>query len=162
MLTALITEFGMKIMSVLVALLLVIGGYLYWKNNIVSEALNKSNAKLIEQSDALIKEKEEEVNKAKKQILERTANAIQIYSKHYDDLRAAADRVPERVFINTKNNCGGDSMSGTTKDRPKSEERLGRSSKAELPRENIRELDKTIRMIEKMQLKCEYLLNTVE
>ena len=97
-----------------------------------------------------------------KQNAERTKNAIEIYAKHYDDLRVAADRVPERVYINTKNSCSSNAVSRTTEDRSKAWGGIGGTGKAELPRENIRELNKTILMIEDMQLKCERLLNTVE
>lgn len=162
MLASLMTELGVKIMSGLIIFLIVLGSYFYWKNEIVSEALNKSNARLMEQSKVLLKEKEEEVERVKKQILDRTYNAIQIYSNHYDNLRNAADRIPERVFINTKNNCSSNSMSRTAKDRSKTTGGIGGTGQAELPRENIRELDKTIQMIEKMQLKCELVLNSME
>lgn len=162
MLASLITEFGTKLMVLLIGLLVMLGGYLYWKHDVVSAALVKSQARLDEQTRELMQQKEEEIETTKKLILERTRNAIQIYADHFDQLNDAANRIPERVYINTKTNCSSNTLPGTPEDRSKIAGGTETVNRAELPDPNIRKLNETIRMIEKMQLKCEYILNTME
>ena len=155
-------RYGIALLAILLGTAGALGGYYWWKHSIITEALTAQIAEAEKQSKKLLEDKQHEVDMINKQNAERTKNAIEIYAKHYDDLRVAADRVPERVYINTKNSCSSNAVSRTTEDRSKASGGIGGTGKAELPRENIRELNKTILMIEDMQLKCERLLNTVE
>lgn len=153
---------GIALLAILLGTAGALGGYYWWKHSIITEALTAQIEETEHKTKKLLADKQHEVDMINKQNAERTKNAIEIYAKHYDDLRVAADRIPERVFINTKNTSCSNSLPGTTEDRPKTSGGIGGTGKAELQRENIRELNKTILMIEDMQLKCERLLNTVE
>lgn len=157
-----LARYAMQLTALLLSAAVVIGGYYYWEHSIVSDALEAQIEEAEKMSKKILEDKQKEVDMINKQNQERANNAIKIYAKHYDDLRAAADRIPERVYINTKNDSCSNAMPGTAKDRSKASGGIGGTGKAELPRENIRELDKTILMVEEMQLKCELVLNTVE
>ena len=117
--------------------------------------------KLERKSQELLKLKKHEADMIDQQNQERANNAIETYAKHYDELRAAASRIPERVFIATKTSCNSNAMPGTGENRSKATGGIGGTGKTELPEQNIRELNKTISMIEDMQLKCERVLNTI-
>lgn len=121
----------------------------------------KRDAETERKSQELLKLKKHEADMIDQQNRERANNAIEIYAKHYDELRAAASRIPERVFVATKTSCNSDTMPGADENRSKAQGGIGGTGKAELPSENIRELNKTISMIEDMQLKCERVLNTI-
>lgn len=121
----------------------------------------KRDAETERKTQELLKLKKHEADVINQQNQERANNAIETYAKHYIDLRTAASRIPERVYITAKTSCGSNSMPGTSSNRSEATGGIGGTGKAELPDANIRELNKTISMIENMQLKCERLLNTV-
>jgi len=121
----------------------------------------KRDAETDRKSQELLKLKKHEADMINQQNQERANNAIQTYANHYDELRAAANRIPERVFIATKANCNSDAMPRTSSDRSEAQGGIGGTGKTELPEANIRELNKTISLIEDMQLKCERVLNTI-
>lgn len=132
------------------------GGY----NRAVTE-YEKRDAETQRQSEELLKLKQHEADIANQLNRERTTNAIKIYAQHYDDLRN--NPVVERVFIRTKTaNCGSDTMPGAGKDRSTTQKGFERVGQTELPESNLRELNKVISDIERMQLKCEQVLNSVE
>jgi len=122
----------------------------------------KRDAETERKSQELLKLKKHEADVINQQNQERANNAIKTYAYHYDELRAAADRIPERVFITTKTNTCSDTMPGTGSDRSKAKSGIGGTGKSELPTANIRSLNEVIARIEEMQLKCERLLNTVQ
>lgn len=122
----------------------------------------KRDAETEAKTQELLKLKKHEADMINQQNQERANNAIQTYAKHYDELRAAANRIPDRVFVSTKTSCNSNTVPGSGQDRQKSAGGIGGTGKAELPDANIRELNKVISSIEEMQLKCERLLNTVE
>ena len=121
----------------------------------------KRDAETERKSQELMKLKKHEADMINQQNQERANNAIQTYANHYDELRAAASRIPERVFIATKTSCNSNTLPGTGSNRSEVKGGIGGTGKAELPDANIRELNKTISMIEDMQLKCERVLNTI-
>ena len=121
----------------------------------------KRDAETERKSQELMKLKKHEADMINQQNQERANNAIQTYANHYDELRAAASRIPERVYVTTKTSSCSDAMPGTGEGRSKATGGVGGTGKAELPDENIRELNKVIDKIENMQLKCERVLNTV-
>jgi len=121
----------------------------------------KRDAVTERKSRELMKLKKHEADMINQQNQERANNAIKTYADHYDELRAAAGRVPERVYVTTKTSSCSDTMPGTGGSRPEAKGGIGGTGKAELPPENIRELNKTISLIEDMQLKCERVLNTI-
>lgn len=99
------------------------------------------------------------INKANQ---ERYNNAIVIYAKHYDDLRLAANAVPNRLYVSAKTaNCSSSTLSGISKDQSGNDKEVEEIFKTELPASNLRQLNEVIGQIEQMQLKCERLLNTV-
>lgn len=118
------------------------------------------DAETSRQSEEIVKLKQHEANMINQQNQERANNAIQTYANHYDELRAAASRIPERVYVTTKASSCSNTVPGTGSNRSETQGGIGGTGKAELPPENIRELNKTISLIEDMQLKCERVLNT--
>ena len=112
-------RYGIALLAILLGTAGALGGYYWWKHSIITEALTAQIAEAEKQSKKLLEDKQHEVDMINKQNAERTKNAIEIYAKHYDDLRVAADRVPERVYINTKNSCSSNAVSRTTEDRSK-------------------------------------------
>lgn len=121
----------------------------------------KRDADTARQSAELLKRTQNEVDVKNKQTQERLINAAKIYAKHYDDLRSTP--VIERVLIRTKaTSCDTNAMPGAAKGGQGTAAGSARISTAELPAENLRELNKVINDIERMALKCELLLNSVE
>lgn len=159
MLQTLIAKYGMQVLTGLLSVALIVGGYYYWKHHVVSEALDAKSAELDEQSNKLLKEKNEEVAEAEKRTTERLLNATKTYAKHYDELRNNPVII-DRVRVVTKTNCSSNPVPSGTDRRPEPQGGVRGTGASELPSENIRELNKTILMIEAMQLKCEQLLNT--
>jgi len=121
----------------------------------------KRDAETERKSIELLKLKKHEADQINQHNQERANNAIKIYADHYDELRSAADRIPERVFITTKANCSSNALPGTSDSRSKTEGGIGGTGKAELQDANIRSLNEVIARIEDMQLECERVLNTV-
>lgn len=160
-----IAKYGMQIMSSLVVLLIIASGILYIKHQGALEERDKwekRDAETARQSEDLLKLKQHEKDQADKQNQERYNNAIEIYAKHYDDLRRAADAAPKRLFISAKTtSCGGDTVSGAVKNKSGNGQGSQRITKTELPESNLRQLNSVISRIELMQLQCERLLNTV-
>ena len=121
----------------------------------------KRDADTAKQSEELLKRTQNEADEKNKQTQERLTNAAKIYAKHWDDLRSTP--IIERVFIRTKAaSCDPNAMPGTGKSGSGAPAGSARTGQAELPEENLRELNKVITDIERMALKCELLLNSVE
>ena len=148
---------------------LLLGGTLWYLHHKIYESGREDERAEWVKRDAVTERKSQELMKLKKheadlkdkQNVERANNAIQTYASHYDELRAAASRIPERVYITTKASSCSNTVPGTSSDRSEAQGGIGGTGKTELPEANIRELNKTISMIEDMQLKCERVLNTI-
>lgn len=121
----------------------------------------KRDAETEAKTQELLKLKKHEADMINQHNQERANNAIKTYAKHYDELRSAADRIPERVFVSTKTSCNSNTVPGASEGRSKAQGGIGGTGKTELPDANIRELNKVISRIEEMQLKCERVLNTI-
>lgn len=120
----------------------------------------KRDADTARQSAELMKLKQHEADQVNKLNQERLLNATKIYAERYSHI--SSNPVIERVFIRSKAaSCSGNAMPGTGQGRSETKEGAARSFAAELPAANTRELDKTIRLIETTQAKCELLLNQV-
>ena len=147
---------------------LLLGGTLWYLHHKIYESGREDERAEWVKRDAVTERKSQELMKLKKheadminqQNQERANNAIQTYATHYDELRAAASRIPERVYVTTKASSCSNTVPGTGSNRSETQGGIGGTGKAELPPENIRELNKTISLIEDMQLKCERVLNT--
>lgn len=164
----LLLELAKKVLPYLLGALFVTGVLIYTHHQIYTEGYNDAVAKYekrdddtAKQSEELLKRTQNEAYAKNKQTQERLTNAAKIYAKHYDDLRNTP--VIERVFIRTKAaNCDSDTMPGAAKSGQGTAAGSARFGQAELPAENLRELNKVIADIERMALKCELLLNMVE
>jgi len=121
----------------------------------------KRDAVTERKSQELLVTMKHEADMINQQNQERANNAIKTYANHYDELRSAANRIPERVYITTKTNTCSNAMPGTSSDRSEAKGGIGGTGKAELPDANIRSLNEVIARIEAMQLKCERVLNTI-
>ncbi len=149
---------------------LLLGGTLWYMHHKIYESGRddersewvKRDAETERKSQELLKLKKHEADMINQQNRERANNAIKTYASHYDELRAAASRIPERVYVTTKASSCSDTMPGAGEGRSKTQGGVGGTGKAELPERNIRSLNETISLIEDMQLKCERLLNTVQ
>lgn len=148
--------------------LFVTGVLVYVYNKIDSRGYDRAVAKYekrdadtAKQSEKLLKRTQNEVDVKNKQTQERLTNAAKIYAKHWDDLRNTP--VIERVFVRTKaTSCDTNAMPGAAKSGQGTAAGSARFGQAELPAENLRELNKVINDIERMALKCELLLNSAD
>lgn len=164
----LVEKYALKVGIGLIAAIVVIGFYFYWHGKVYDKGYDaavvkyeKRDADTARQSAELLKLKQHEADIKNKENTERLINATKIYAERYANI--SANPVIERVYIRTKAaDCSGDAMSGAGEDRSTTTPGNARAFAAELPAENTRELDKTIRLIEETQAKCEYLLNQLE
>lgn len=158
---------GRRYLPYIIGSVLLVGTLWYMHHKIYESGREDERAEWVKR-DAVTERKSQELMKLKKheadminqQNQERANNAIQTYATHYDELRAAASRIPERVYVTTKASSCSNTVPGTGSNRSETQGGIGGTGKAELPPENIRELNKTISLIEDMQLKCERVLNT--
>lgn len=115
----LITPYAKKIMTGLIVILVAIGGYLYWKHEVVSDALKveraaweKRDIETEKKGQALLDLKNHEIDRVKEEQRENYIGAIKDYANHIQNLndQLAADR-NKRMFVNTaKASCGGNSV----------------------------------------------------
>ena len=159
----------MPIIGAGLVVLIVMLAFNHWKESLIESgreevrqqwsARDEDTAK---QTVELIKRKAQEAEAISKLNQERAYNAIQIYAKHYDDIQRAADAAPKRLYINTKTaSCSGNAVSGPGESSGRSSQGFEGISKAELQASNLRQLNEVIEKIERLQLQCERLLNTV-
>lgn len=164
----LVEKYALKVGIGLVAAVVAIGFYFYWHGKVYDKGYDaavvkyeKRDADTARQSSELMKLKQHEADAKNKENTERLINATKIYAERYAHI--SSNPVIERVFIRTKTaDCSGDTMPRTGENRPTTTPRTARAFAAELPAENTRQLDETIRLIETTQAKCEYLLNQLE
>ncbi|MBP9870657.1 MAG: hypothetical protein KBC53_04055 [Nitrosomonas sp.] len=115
-----LAPYAMKIAAGLIITLIVIGGYFYWKHQIVSDALEveraawvKRDAETEKKGQALLDLKNHEIERVKEEQRNTFIGAIQDYAKHYKNAndQLAADR-NKRLFVNTAaSSCGGNTLS---------------------------------------------------
>lgn len=164
----LVEKYALKVGIGLVAAVVAIGFYFYWHGKVYDKGYDaavikyeKRDADTARQSAELLKLKQHEADAKNKENTERLINATKIYAERYAHI--SANPVIERVLVRAEAaNCSGDSMSGAGEGGSATQKGYARAFAAELPAENTRELDKTIRLIEETQAKCEYLLNQLE
>lgn len=116
-----LAPYAMKIAAGLIITLIVIGGYFYWKHQIVSDALEveraawvKRDAETEKKGQALLDLKNHEIERVKEEQRNTFIGAIQDYAKHYKNAndQLAADR-NKRLFVNTaKASCDRDALPG--------------------------------------------------
>lgn len=115
----LLAPYAKKIVAGLIITLVVIGGYFYWKHQIVSDALKIERAaweKRDKETEIKGREilalKNYEIERVKEEQRNTFIGAIQDYAKHYKNSndQLAADR-NKRMFVNaTASSCGGNAV----------------------------------------------------
>lgn len=164
MIPAFLAPYAMRIACVLIILLSIAGIYQYIKNKGHEQAMAECNAN---QDAYILKAKNMQAKaiveneKIKHDAQKRTQDAIQTYADHYNKLLAdtpAADSL--RLTIKKSDTCSG-RVPTAAKDRFKAEEGDGGTSKAELPERNLQLLNAVISKIERLELNCERILNTM-
>lgn len=164
MIPAFLAPYVMRIAGALIILLSIAGIYQYIKNKGHEQAIVECKAN---QDAYILKAKNMQANaileneKIKHDAQKRTQDAIQKYVDHYNKLIAdTPDATSLRVRTKESNACSS-GVSTSTKDRSKVEEGNGRTGEAELPERNLRLLNAVISKIERLELNCERILNTM-
>ena len=161
-------KYGSRALAILLLIVSIVAGYYYWKHNITLEATNKAIEKCNESKEKFRIDaehfklaKQEEIDKLSKEQDERIRNATEIYVKHYELNRNTPVATSLRIKTNSAS-TGCDSVPGTNKGGAKAETGTTGIGEAELSPGNLRKLNEVIDSIEKLELKCEQLLNSVE
>ena len=161
-------KYGSRALAIILLIVSIVAGYYYWKHNITLEATNKAIEKCNESKEKFRidaehfrQARQEEVDKLKAEQDERLNNAIQTYIAHYESIRNTPVATSLRIKTNSASS-GCDSVPGTDKGRAKAETGASGTGEAELSPGNLRKLNSVIDSIEKLELKCEQLLNSVE
>lgn len=115
-----LAPYAKKIVAGFTVTMIVIGGYFYWKHEVVSEALDKERAAWNERDAetekkglAILALKNHEIDRIKEQQRTTYIGAIKDYANHIQNLnnQLAADR-NKRMFVNTAaSSCGGNTLS---------------------------------------------------
>ena len=161
-------KYGSRAIAILLLLVSIVAGYYYWKHNFTLEATNKAIEKCNESkekfridADHFRHARQEEVDKLKAEQDERLKNVIQTYIAHYESIRNTPVATSLRVKTSSAS-TGCDSVPGTDKGGTKAETGTSGTGEAELSPGNLRKLNEVISNVERMELLCEKLLNTVE
>ena len=161
-------KYGSRALAVLLLILSIVAGYYYWKHQVATEArdeaiadCNDSKEKFRIDAEHFRQAKQEEVDKLKAEQDERLKNAIQTYIAHYESIRNTPVATSLRIKTSSAStSC--DSVPGTNKGGAKAETGTTGIGEAELSPGNLRQLNSVIDSIERLELKCEQLLNSVE
>ena len=114
-----LAPYAKKIVAGFIVTLLVIGGYFYWKHEVVSEALDKERAAWNERDAetekrglAILALKNHEIDRIKEQQRTTYIGAIKDYANHIQNLNDQLDTDRnKRLFVNTAaSSCGGDTL----------------------------------------------------
>lgn len=161
-------KYGGRALAILLLIVSIVAGYYYWKHNITLEATNKAIEKCNESKEKFRidaehfrQAKQEEVDKLKAEQDERLKNAIQTYIAHYESIRSTPVATSLRIKTSSAS-AGCDSVPGSDKGGTKTEAGTSGIGEAELSTGNLRKLNEVIDSIERLELKCEQLLNSVE
>ncbi len=159
-----LAPYAMRIAGVLVILLSIAGIYQYIKNKGHEQAIVECNAV---QDAYVLKAKDMQANaileneKIKHDAQKRTEDAIKIYVDHYNKLIADTPAATSLRVRTKESNACSSGVSTSTKDRSKVTEGNGGTGKAELPERNLQLLNAVISKIERLELNCERILNTM-
>lgn len=161
-------KYGTKALAALILVVSLVAGYYYWKHEVASEARDKA---VDECNDSRVKfridaehfklARQEEVDKLTKAQDERLKNAIKIYVEHYESNRNTPAATSLRVKADCPVSTGSNTMPGADQGGPKTAGGIRGTGTAELSAGALRQFNKVIDDIEKMELKCEQLLNSV-
>lgn len=161
-------QYGTKILAVLILIASLVAGYYYWKHEVASEARDKavdecnlSRDKFRIDAEHFKLARAEEVDKANKQQTERVQHAVKKYIDHYESMRNTPVASSLRIKADCPVSPSRDTMPGTDQSGPQAAGGIGGTGTAELSAGALRQLNKVIDDIERMELKCEQLLNSV-
>jgi len=161
-------KYGGRALAILVLLITLTAGYFYWKHEVATEArdeaiadCNESKEKFRIDAEHFRHARQEEVDKLKSEQDERLKNAIKVYVEHYESIRNTPVATSLRIKTSSASS-GCDSVPGTDKGGTKAETGTSGTGEAELSPGNLRKLNEVISNVERMELLCEKLLNTVE
>lgn len=164
----LVAKYGTKALAALILVASIVAGYYYWKHEVASEARDKavdecndSRVKFRIEAEHFKLARQEEVDKLTKAQDERLKNAIKIYVEHYESNRNTPAATSLRVKADCPISAGSNAMQGRDEGGPKAEGGIGGTGTAELSAGALRQFNKVIDDIERMELKCEQLLNSV-
>lgn len=166
-LALILAQYGSKIIALLILVASLTAGYYYWKHEVTIDAYDKAIEKCNESKEKFRIDAEhfklarqEEVNKANKQQSERVQNAIKTYIKHYESQRNTHVDSILRVKTSTTS-TGCNPMPGSDQSRFESQAGIERTGESELSPGTLRQFNKVIDDIERLELKCEQILNSV-
>lgn len=161
-------KYGSRALAILLLIVSIVAGYYYWHHKVYRSGYdacvvdcNKSKEKFRIDAEHFRQARQEEVDRLNKEQSVRVQNAIQTYIDHYESIRNTPVATSLRVKTNSASTCSN-SVSITDKDRSTTAEGNSGTGSSELPERNIRQLNSVIASIEKLELKCEQLLNSVE
>lgn len=161
-------KYGSRALAILLLLVSIVAGYYYWKHEVSTEAhddaiaeCNESKEKFRIDAEHFRQARQEDVDRLNKEQSVRIQNAIQTYIAHYESQRNTPVATSLRVKTSSAS-AGCNSVPGTDKGRAKAETGASGTGEAELSPGNLRQLNEVISNVERMELLCEKLLNTLE
>ncbi len=167
-LALLAAKYGTKALAALILVVSIVAGYYYWHHKVYQSGYDEC---VVECNDSRVKfridaehfklARQEEVDKANKLQTERVRNALEIYVKHYESNRNTPASTSLRVKADCPISTGSNALPGTDKGGPKAAGGIGGTGTAELSAGSLQQFNKVIDDIEKLELKCEQLLNSV-
>lgn len=167
-LAILLAQYGTKILAALILVASLVAGYYYWKHEVSVEAhdkavdaCNASREKFRIDAEHFKLAKIEEVDKANKQQTERVRNALEIYVRHYESSRDTPPASSLRIKADCAISTSSDTVPGADQSRSKVTAGSERTGEAEVSSGALRQFNKVIDDIERMELKCEQLLNSL-
>mgnify|MGYP001581809211 CR=1 FL=1 len=167
-LAILAAKYGTKILAALILVASLVAGYYYWKHEVATEArdkvvdeCNESRTKFRIEAEHFKLARQEEVDKANKQQSERVQNAIKTYVAHYESQRNTPVATSLRIKADCPISAGSNTVPGADKSRPQAEGGIGGTGTTELSSGALQQFNKVINDIERMELKCEQLMNSM-
>ena len=152
-------EHGGKILLGLLAIAIVIGGYLYWENTKINEGMRikgqewaEANAKIAQQAQEIIDAANRRNALEREADRKRNMEAITSYVNYSKDLEYKLSTTPKRVFVPVKSDSKTcDSALPGKADVPQVPTRRGESIEwAELGEETVRTLQSNTNEVERM------------
>ena len=161
-------QYGTKILAALIIMVSIVSGYYYWHHKVYQSGFdecvlecNQSREKFRIDAEHFKTAKQEEVDKLKNEQDARLQNAIETYISHYESQRATPAATSLRVKADCTVSAGSNAMPGADKGRPKAETGITGSGEAELSAGALQQFNQVIDDIERMELKCEEMLNSL-
>lgn len=160
-------KYGSRALAILAIIIALTGLYFYWKHEVSTEARNEaiadcnaSKEKFRIDAEHFKLAKQQELDKLSKEQDERMRNAIEIYVKHHELISNTPIANSLRIKTSSaSSNCS--TVPGADQGRSKASTGNTGINEAELSPENLRQLNAVISDIERLELKCEKLVNSL-